>query len=181
MKQLLILIMLTVSTTAFGQTIEQQIATFESPKQYQYKYDKFKDYTSVLTAPQNLKPIDKKKGVEYGLAAFYAMGFSGSETDKKGSPEFQLGIASYSSDWRFLRATKLILLIDGERLDLGNGRRSSSVGRGSVTEYLTYTLSADDLDRIGKSSTVELQVGNFEGRLSDESLRIAKNIRTLAP
>jgi hypothetical protein len=158
--------------------LKQKIKTFKNNRRFSVRYDKFKNSTHVSVGPFNIGG-DKAyifSGAMLGMGADF---FFQGQTLKEGVEEIYLVFDSRSKDWRFLDGRDLYAIVDGERMELGKGERSSDVRRGSVSELIIYKLPIDTFSKIANAKAVELKVGSIELKLKDEHLIAFKDLLSL--
>lgn len=125
---------------------------------YTVKYDRFTDETSVTTTGMLLS--HNAGGLLYAIATFKHGG-----QELKAPPDaVWFVLQSQTQGWVFLQsALDLHLLVDGERLPLGEMERVGEVGRGGrVTETLMVLVPREDFERIAAADSVEGRVGRVE-------------------
>lgn len=142
-----LLLVLLIALPSFAQKVE---------------YDKFKDKTTV-------------SGESVRLERSIVMAVKASH-DGQTPTEIRpyLIFWSTSRSWSFLRSHGLIILADGERIDLGDGTHDGHVRGGrsvSVAEVMIYPISRSDLEKIVKATAVEMKLGFMEMKLEDKDKR----------
>lgn len=168
----LALVICLLTTTALAQEIKlPPRGKYKHDKKIFSQYDKFKDKTTVSLAHLRLS------SVSLGIAAT----FSHQGTDVKTPDDVALWFYSYSSQWRFLRNRSLMVIADGERLDLGGAARvDSKVNSGrfsgvTVSETLGALVPLDKFLKIANAKSVEMQLGNAEFQLAPDHLEALKD------
>ena len=134
-----------------------------------FKYDKFKDQTTVRVGPYFMTG-----GMEYAMtnsqfemiAAFSVPG----QKLVKPVGSVTLAFESKSKEWKFLNERNLYALVNGERLNLGEAVRDSDVRRGGVSEFLSVSVPYETFIKIANGKTVEMKLGEKEFKLKDEHL-----------
>jgi hypothetical protein len=150
---------------------------YQNNQIFEVKYNKFNDVTSVSfnIFAGDLFAVDTNKSMHFSLSYFFTSNEFTSTPEK-----FNFAVHSSSKDWRFLRTTNLIFIVDGKRVDIGSGERNSSISDyGGVMEHLYYELSREDLILIGNAKFVELQVGGVQGQMNSYQIKIIKNFIAL--
>jgi hypothetical protein len=93
-----------------------------------------------------------------------------------------LVFSSYSAfrgaGWTFVDHRDLYGIIDGKRMELGEGAWKSHVGNLS-SEELIFTLPIATLRKIAEAKTVELKVGVVELKLKEEHLIAFRDLLSL--
>lgn len=159
---------------SFGQSIDhhkQKIKTFKNKRNFFVKYDKFKDRTSI-----GFSRFALGRGINFGISTYI-------DQDKT---SYYLIFRSTNDKWRFLRNRSLIFLADGKRIDMGSGRRTSGINSSrsrysgvTVWERLSYPIDRETLEQLGKSETIELQLGFIERKIEKSSKRAIKDFLSL--
>jgi hypothetical protein len=134
-------------------------------------YDKFKDTTYVST---NIGI--SKIGVRVLSIVTMKVGFSYSGRTFQAPDNYDVFFtARVPKDWLWLHNRKLIFLVDNERIEIGEGSRSSRIGRPTY-ETLGFRINKDVLQRIANASKVEMQIGSFEGYMGEKDQRKLKEL-----
>ena len=180
MKKLipLIFVLLFSLSTAFSQDlpIQAKIKPLKNNKSFSFRYDKFKDQTTVTFSGIAIKPSKTTRIYTY-LDYYVNFSFKGQEIPED-IDSYYLVFKSTSRSWSFIDNRNLILLIDGEKLGLGQGDRDGEVNTGygryssvSVSERVFFKVDRDFFNKIVNAKTVELQLGGFESEpLSEKQL-----------
>lgn len=183
-RLLLIFLLICAPVTAQHSTRPTGADKFRNKDRFTQTYDKFTDFSNVQVGP-------------FGLSTFgtenirLAAGFNFTGQELKDEPRFYLYAVSRSPDWRFLENREIILLVDGERINLGEAERKgtvneprSSVGRFgggvSVTETLFVHITRAELEKISKAKLVEIKTGRFAFTLKDEHQEAFRDLLSLA-
>lgn len=146
---------------------------------FEVSYNKFNDGTSVGFNPFVKDLFILKGHTRANLSFDVSFTFSGNEL-KSPADKYSFSILSSADEWKFLRSTKLIFLIDGTRFEVGDGeRRTSILGSGTVVEHLYYEISKTDLERIADAKSVELQVGIEQVKMTKNQQYLIKNFIVL--
>lgn len=172
-------LVLILAASIAAQTVPEQIAKFEKPKQYTVEYDKFKDKTSVYNNPIRIAQIKDNRFRITDLAIYGTFEFTG-QTLTADASHLWLSFTASGADWMYLRDHHLIVLADGERIDGGDGNRSSDVLQYSVFERLDYFFTRDDYAKIVNARNVAIQLGPTETVLNAKTLAVLRNVLTLA-
>jgi hypothetical protein len=141
MKKLLPLFLLIFAAASFGQTRGLQV-----------KYDKFKDETTVSYVRLNVVKTD--------LSMIIAADYPG-EKLAKDHDEFSLSFGCRAVCFSPSLSTKLIMLVDGERITL-----TPLSSRPSI-DLAIFMLSRVQLKKLADAKLVEFQVGSYEGVFLD--------------
>lgn len=169
---LLLLAILTIHTHAAAQNPSP-------PRSLDYpvkvEYDRFADRTDIYLN-YTLVQGEARDGLELSALAVHS-------GNKMAAPinTIMLSVASFSKDWRYLESSRTLRVIaDGERLNLGEmDRRSSVVKRGFVVEFLAVIIPKETFLKIANSEKVEMQLGRIEFELKPEMLGYMKDFAKL--
>lgn len=128
------------------------------------EYDKFKDMSTVYYRSGY---IGESKGGRRArfvqLTAWFT--FPGQKlgtVPDKFTLRFQTVV--YGS-WLWLNERRLLLIVDGDRLNLGEGQRTSEGGR---VESVFFRVDRETLTKIADAGKVEMQVGPFESEIGEK-------------
>ncbi|MEP7077076.1 MAG: hypothetical protein ABI878_14820 [Acidobacteriota bacterium] len=164
MKILLIILLLAIAGSA--QTIQDRIKALDDSKTYAVKYDKFKDETTVTGRVGFRLP----KGHIIDTMELEMNGTFPGQTPNQDIAEFQCYfIQHYSQSWVFLHDQHLIMLLDGVKVDFGQGKQGGEARLGGVDEWVYFKISREDLQKIADAKTVEIQLASYEGRISQKT------------
>lgn len=188
-------ILLICSITVFGQSeknvkiLEEQTKKFDKHRYYQIRYDKFDDQTYVKFVGFNLTSTGESfaealgksmGGMGSGSSLSYLMLGAGfifkTDTLKENQQDFFIYFIYSGDRWKFLKNTNLIMLIDGERVQFGEGEADRDVTRNGVQEIIGFAVNKDTMVKLGKAKTVELKIGNVVKKLKDEHFEMFQNI-----
>ncbi len=146
---------------------------------FEVSYNKFNDLTSVGFNHFVSDLFILKGRTRANLSFDVNFYFSGNEL-KYPADKYSFSINSAADEWKFLRSTKLIFLIDGNRFEVGDGERHTSIlDSGTVLEHLYYEISKTDLERIADAKSVELQVGIEQVKMTKNQQYLIKNFIVL--
>lgn len=181
------------TTSKTIEELKQQAKSFKDRGKYQIHYDKFEDTSIARFSGNNLVTT----GEQFGAALATAMGgrssissipilllgggflFTGDAL--KESPKDYFIYFDYSGEsWAFLKNSKLIFLVDDERIQFGDGEADRSIKKqGGVKEIIGFKASKEDLLKIGNGKSVELKIGTLERKLKPEQAQMFLNIISL--
>jgi hypothetical protein len=134
-------------------------------------YDKFKDTTYVST---NIGI--SKIGVRVLSTVTMKVGFSYSGQTFQAPEKYDVFFTTrIPRDWLWLNNRKLIFLVDNERIEIGEGSRSSKISQPTY-ETLGFRVSGNVLHKIANASKVQMQIGTFEGYMGEKDQRKLKEI-----
>jgi len=174
MKRLIICVVISMLFSVSVQAhsaLKEKTKNFKNSKRFAVTYDRFKDRTWVRVGPF----IDR-------LSISASFTFEG-ESQSAPVSEITLIFYSYSSDWRFLNNRDLYVIVDGERMDLGEGARSGSVTSRyrsvGVTETLVFAVPFTVFEKFTNAKSVEFKVGPIETSLKDEHLTAFRDLLSL--
>jgi len=181
-----------------GIDVAAQLKQLKNHDKFVRSYDKFKDYTVVAVKPMNLLSAMESGAASFArtlgngpyhtgptinvptqLALTAAFGFKGTRLNEQ--PHFGFIFITDSADWRFLKDHKLYALIDGERLELGEGQHDGDVYLGGVKEEMIFELTREQLEKFANGKSVEIQLGGFPRKLKSEQIEKLKTLLSLAP
>jgi hypothetical protein len=163
---------LTLAVSAYAQSdLEAKTKSFKNNKRFQVTYDRFKDRTWVTAGPF----IDR-----VNITASFT--FEG-ERQTRPISDVMLILDSHSNTWRFLNNRDLYAIVDGERLELGEGRRTGYVSTGyrsvGVTERLIFDVPLAVFEKFSTAKSVELKVGFIEFALKNEHVIAFRDLLSL--
>jgi hypothetical protein len=169
----LLVLALCVYPCAQGQTneLQQRIKTFRNNKRFEVKYDRFKDETHVSVGP--FYPDHKAVGME---AHFFFKGKEPGEPIK----DVYFILRAYGRDWRLLNSRTLYGIINGARIEFGEGQRHSNIQLGSVSETLTFIMPMESFAKIASAKSAELKISSIEFALNDEHFAAFRDFLSLA-
>lgn len=155
MKTLMLLLILSLPAAAQQRVIRE--------------YDRFEDRTRYWTTPQSFK-----EGLDLTAYLSFQGKGAGREVD-----EMSLIFISTSSDWQYLKNTRLYCIVDGKRFDFGPARaQNNDVKAGyrsvEVREVLMFPISFQTLQKISQANSVDMRLGKTEFHLDQyfrESLK----------
>ena len=168
--------------------LKARIKLFKNTKRFSVSYDKFKDITEVSIGPFAVSPV---KGSVLGMYADFS--FSG-QTVREDVSTIRLTFSSFEAArggrWTFADHRNLYGIIDGERLELGEGawtphsdREHHSIifaAAGSPSEEeLIFTWPIATFRKIAEAKVVELKVGATEIKIKDEHFIAFKDLLSL--
>jgi len=156
-----------------------QIATFKKKKKYKVRYDKFED-RSIVSAGRYVVKTSR------GAVVLHAV-FSFEKTVLKTRPKnigfviIAQGVTFFGTTWRFLKTSKMILLIDGKPFPIGQAKeKDSSVGRsvlGATTkEIMYYSIPIDLFEDLSTAKSVEFRIGKEEGKFNKTVRRLLRSL-----
>jgi hypothetical protein len=200
MKKLLSIVFLfAFSIAAFGQTaptktvkeLQLQAKPFKNSKRYFVVYDKFEDRTLVRCLGFNLigfgasfaEAMAQGTGAVRGSASssiYLGAAFTfPSDTLRQSVTDYFLLFDYSGSEWQFLKTSKLIALVDGERIQFGSGEAVRDVKSGSVTEKIGFVVTRQQLQKLSAAKTIEIKIGSFEKPLKAEYMEMFSNVLKL--
>ncbi len=202
-----------LATSASSQSVGQQVngkaqsidemqsraKKLKMNKSLNFEYDRFSNWSSVYTKPQNL--VGGGEGFVAELAAGLARqngnydtdivtdvymtvlsGFSGSTLERT-PDEYGVLFEIKATTWQFLGGDRtLYFIIDGSRRQYESTASQNQVGGNlssgvRTNETIFYVIPRTDLVFIANGSTVELRLGNTKPRkLKKEALERIRNL-----
>lgn len=179
MKPLLILaLLLALTGNAAAQDVEQRVKEFRNSKKFSIEYDKFTDESRIAVGPFDISDSIKTISI-YSLRMTARFIFSGKRLTNP-AEDFALLFRSRSREWQFLRNHDLYMLIDGERVTVGEAEYDGNVESGGVSEFMRYLVSPDLVKRIAGAKQVELKIGRWEVTLKDEHKEAFRDLFSLS-
>jgi hypothetical protein len=168
---LALLLVLTASNHVLGQSdLQQRIKTFRNSKRFTVKYDRFKDETRVSVGP--FYP-DHKAEIEARFS------FKGQQPAEPVQDAYFI-IREYGRDFRFVDNRTLYGIIDGERIEFGEGQRSSHVEPRTVSETLVFTVPMKVFRKLAGAKSAEFKVASVEFSLNGEHLEALRDLASMA-
>jgi len=171
----------TVSRGMSKTDLDTKIQTFKNHKQYEVRYDKFKDVTTVLAKHFviargknifNVQSVNCSAGFEFNR-----------EILKQDVEHFILAIEVTSQHQRmFSSLPSLILLIDGERFkpEEGDYKKDILPITTSTDETILYSIDAKVFSKMANAKQIEFQIGDKEFHFKSETLEMFQNLYQLA-
>jgi hypothetical protein len=159
--------------------LKQKTKTFQNNRRFSVDYDKFKDSTHVSVGPFNIGSDSEYvfSNARLGMQADFF--FSGQVLNDF-VQDIYLVFHSGGRKLRFSDHRDLFAIVDGQRMELGQGERSSDVLRGgSVSETLIFKVPTDTFNKIANAKAVEMKVGPTELKLKDEHLIAFRDLLSL--
>jgi hypothetical protein len=144
------------------------------------QYDKFEDRTRYWTSP-----VKVRDGYEHELRVsgyFYYRGRGA------GKPIESIGLVFFSKSpqWKYLKDATLTVIVDGDRLPLGQPvRRDSDIPNATsqyddarLSESLTFKIRYSTFRRIADGKSVEMRLGSTEFQLAADILDALRSLLT---
>ena len=114
---------------------------------------------------------DNRQMVNIGVLYLYA------DDEKKGKQSsYLVGVESESTELKFLKSNDLVVFADNQKIVIGKAKRSARENLSSITEVLIYEVKRDVVEKVANAKTVEVKVGDYSGKLTDELLMLVKNL-----
>jgi hypothetical protein len=177
MKILLLTILLLFPAISPAQGLEDKIKGFRNSKRFTVNYDKFKDASRVDVGPFDVGDSIRSTRI-YSLkmtARFFYTGRDPHGPDQ----DFALLFRSRSGEWQFLKNHELNMLIDGERVSIGEAEYDGDIERSGVSEFMGYLIPPDVFKRLASARQVEFKIGRWEVALKDEHLQALRDLLSL--
>jgi hypothetical protein len=173
--------------------LKQQSKNLKDHRKYDVSYDKFDDMSVVRFSGNNLVTSGEQFGAMLGTAMrgssslsnipilLLGAGFIFNGDTLKESPKDYYIYFDYSGEsWAFIKNSKLIFLVDGERIQFGDGEADRTIKKqGGVSEIIGFKASKDDLLKIGNGKSVELKIGSLARKLKPEQSQMFLNVVSL--
>lgn len=158
---------------------KQQISGFRNKSKFSAEYDKFTDQTLVSVGPFFIG--NSKRRLRSATELYMSARFEFPGTNPNGtSKSFALVFRAHGVHWEFLERRHLYAVIDGERLDLGEGSHDGDVRRVGVSELLIFEVPAETFQKLANARLSDLKIGNFELTLKDEHSEAFRNLYSLS-
>lgn len=158
-------ILIVFVSMSIAQIIDLPAAPKVPPSKVDREYDRFQDIT-VIRTPSMIVDTDYACGRMIEVRVNFI--FKGEKQTTPGA--YFLSVECRDTDWRFLDTSSLIVLADGQRIRLGDGKRLSDTGtfagRLSTYENVSYPVSTLELLTISLAKKVEARAGVIEFSLS---------------
>ena len=187
LKAILLFLLLNCPFVAHAQTnapeMQKQIKSFKNSKRFRVSYDKFDDATVVIVGLFFLDYAKLNPDNNFQMGAGFGYHGSGVPHDVN---QFQLiFVANGDYDWSFLDDRTLKLIVDGERLSLGEADRTGKVGHNwlgklNLRESMIVNVPAEVFLKLGQAKNVEMRLGRKEIKLKDEHLQAFRNLAELS-
>lgn len=173
--KLLIFALLLLTLIPHPQDLESKIKTFRNNKRFSVKYDKFRDDTHLSVGPFFVG----------GTKAYIGRGFQLEMSahiflQKKPAKDVYLQFTAKGRNWTFLKNSEMFVLVDGERMQYGEGDLDSEIRRGGVRESVVFQIPADQFLKLSQATSAELKIGNVELTLKDEHKEAFRDLLSLS-
>lgn len=142
---------------------------FAQSSEVEKTYDKFKDKTSLKI---NIGMFLAKSGSgEHGMMMLVVTSYPGQKMPSNLS--YSILLISASKKWKFLKSDlTLRAIIDEKRISMGIMKRADSDITGTgVTEILTLPTTLKEIEMLGNSKNIEMQLGGSEFSLGAEQIQ----------
>ncbi len=123
------------------------------------EYDRFGDVTVVSASDMQLAQVRGSGSLTLTVSFSYK---GKTKIPASSGTLFFHAMSDLRTSWRFLRYRDLIVLADGERMNFGEGDHEGRIYASFVAGTIAFTALIEKLERIGKSQTVQLQLGAEE-------------------
>lgn len=159
---------------------DSKTKTFRNSKKFTVQYDKFRDESRVAVGPFDV--ADLLRGVRiYSLKMTARFIYSGRDV-KQPSEDFALLFRSRSDEWKFLKNREMYMLVDGERISIGEAEYDGDVERRGtdVSEFLAFPIPPNVFKRLAYAKQAEFKIGRWAITLKDEHLEAFRNLYSLS-
>lgn len=162
-------------------TLSEGTIRLSSQQKYRLHYDKFKDETTIVSELASILNTKGKKDI-FGPSVYVAVTFPGKRP--KGNAVFWLIFSDQGREWRYLKSHGLLLLADGKKIDLGNGKHDGDVSSGryagvSVSERIMFQIPIEDVRTVIGAKVVDFQLGTTEGSLHGKTIEAFRDLMTI--
>jgi endonuclease YncB( thermonuclease family) len=98
--------------------------------------------------------------------------------DKKNIEDgtYVVAFLATAKDFRFIKSNNLTITADAEKIALGKAKRFFRQNGSAVQELLLYKITRADLLKIVKAEKIGVQIANYKGGISSESLAYINNL-----
>ncbi len=175
----------------FAEEVAYQ-STEDSSLEMEVKYDKFKKQTGygmkepaidllgeTISDPSSRTGFLKWMSGKFSMNILYAC--PGQSRCRPSVVLLQFSIIS--KQWHLLKGDHgLILLVDGQRLNLGQAKWDGNVGSyGDTFEFLSKIIPTEKLERILVGSSLEGQLGDLDFKIAEEDYQALKRLYKFSP
>jgi micrococcal nuclease len=131
-----------------------------------------------VTTPQfNFEITDQKNSQKVSLSITYFY----KETEKKGKESYYLvAVESATNDFKFLKTDDLLVIADGQKINLGKAQRLTNKENTTVKEILTYKIKRNIVDKVAYAPKVDFKVGSYAGKLDNNLQSLIKTLLNAA-
>lgn len=159
--------------------IQERIKAFRNSERFSVQYDKFRDESRVAVGPFDISDLLRGARI-YSLKMTARFIYDGQRLN--GSAEdFALLFSSRSKEWKFLKNRELYMLIDGERISIGEAEHDGDVElRSGVSEFMFFPISSEVFKRLASARQVEFKIGRWAVMLKDEHLEAFRDLYSLS-
>lgn len=157
--------------------LKVKIKGFRNSKRFSVNYDKFKDESWIDVGPffvgGNSRYITSGASINMTVRLRYP-------SARLNAPpkNYVLWFQASGREWAFLKHRELNILIDGERVNLGEGKWDGEARRGTF-ESLGFLVPAEVFEKMANAQKCDLQVGTFELTLKDEHKEAFRDLFSL--
>ena len=156
----------------------------DSPLAFEEKYDRFKDRTTLGTSTMLIRNLP---GENFSLSISAMVSFPGLKASRPDSVTLKFSASSLRRFFVNEKEREVTFLVDGERCRLGSLSVDSqeiaatNVPLANLQNEIFKTegnvvITMDLFEKIARASKVELQVGDIEGELRGEHLRVFQSL-----
>ena len=168
---ILIIFFITSFVSAQSKSNDQilaQMKTLNVSKNIQIEYDKSSDYSKLLMISDELTNEQSKKNGLSSLTFGMMYGFNGKALTF--SPDvFILTFWAKGKNTKFAESHHWTATVDGETVDLGDARYARK--NGDDREFLNFSITRENLEKIAQGKDVSLSLGNFQFKFNAEQLK----------
>lgn len=181
-----------------GVNVEAGYKALKNRKNYIFNYDRFKDRTAIGSKPHDLLTTGEHMATAFltglnsgqvaggqepvGFPSVFVIGEGFTYEGKMlcSEPTFAIYFSADSGSWEFLKDHHLYAIIDGERLDLGDGTHDGDIHYTGVSEQLAFVLTREQFAKFANGKSVEIKLGTIERKLKPERVGEFADLLSLA-
>ena len=89
---------------------------------------------------------------------------------------YLVGFIATAKDYKFVKSNNLVITADGEKIAFGKAARFWRKNYENVQELLVYKMKRAQLMKLVKAEKITVQIGNYNGEISAESLALINNL-----
>lgn len=89
---------------------------------------------------------------------------------------YVLGFVISAKEYKFVKSNNLTITADAQKIALGKARRFFREDGAAVKELLLYKVTRAQLMKIINAERISVQMGNYKGVISNESLTLINNL-----
>jgi len=153
------------------------------PAKITIKYDRFNDYSTKRLWPVNVVISKDIFGAPKDVLQFSFNFISpGNKFIKPDKIRMRIKKwSTFTEGWQYLKSHRLVFIIDGQRVNIGELEHDGDVGHGFVTEYMYADLTTDLFYQMANAKSIEGQLFATEFKFSEENIQALKDFAEVIP